>query len=40
MMNLNQLQRDVLDKLKDSDDSWYENNKVTQESKYENMKIT
>lgn len=36
MMNLNQLQRDVLDKLKDGDDSWYENNKVTQESKYEN----
>lgn len=36
MMNLNQLQRDVLDKLKDGDDSWYENNKVTQEIKYEN----
>lgn len=36
MMNLNQLQRDILDKLKDGDDSWYENNKVTQESKYEN----
>ena len=24
MMNLNQIQRDVLDKLKDGDDSWYE----------------
>ena len=36
MMNLNQLQRDVLDKLKDGDDSWYENNKPTQEVKYEN----
>lgn len=36
MMNLNQLQRDVLDKLKDGDDSWYENNKVTQDLKYEN----
>ena len=36
MMNLNQLQRDILDKLKDGDDSWYENNKVTQESNYKN----
>ena len=36
MMNLNQLQRDVLDKLKDGDESWYENNKPTQEIKYEN----
>lgn len=35
MMNLNQIQRDVLDKLKDGDDSWYEKNKITQELKYE-----
>lgn len=35
MINLNQLQRDVMIKLKDGDDSWYDNNKVTQESKYE-----
>lgn len=36
MMNLNQIQRDILDKLKDGNDSWYESNKVTQEIKYEN----
>lgn len=35
MMNLNQIQRDVLDKLKDGDDFWYEKNKITQKLKYE-----